>query len=392
MTTDIAVFLDLDNLVIGAKQLNLDFDINLILNHLTELLGGRIVMRRSYGDWRQNKKLLEELTAAGFTTQSTMRINKFGKNLADMQIVVDTMDTLIDGHHYGAYVFMTGDRDFTPLVQSLHKRGKMVVGIGVKHAASRSLVTLCDHYLFYDDLIPAATMTETQIEELLVQALDHLLESRSRVRASVLKQHLDEVSNGAFDTSPYSGKSFRKFLNRFPNLVELQQEGTTIYVCRPKQQAPSRPLHLRYRTGLKRRRLRIVPANKRLAVLKAIITILGQSEEIRWRQLIDTLAQQFRTRGQEISKNNINAVMLVAREAELIHPMKGNALANAPVLLQVTGNSAYREAIVRCDAVYLRTILDLPDFFDLKEAALALYDNPDYACYLQKVIDVWMSE
>jgi uncharacterized LabA/DUF88 family protein len=392
MTTDIAVFLDLDNLVIGAKQLNLDFDINLILDHLAELLGGRIVLRRAYGDWRQNKKLLEELTAAGFTTQSTMRINKFGKNLADMQIVVDTMDSLIDGHHYGSYVFMTGDRDFTPLVQSLHKRGKHVVGMGVKHAASRSLVNLCDHYIFYDDLIPAPTMTEAQIEELLVQSLDHLLANRTRVRASVLKQHLNESSSGAFDTSPYSGKSFRKFLNRFPHLVDLQQEGTTIYVRRPKRTAPSRPLHLRYRTGLKRQRLRVVPADQRLAILKAIIRILAQSEETRWRQLIDTLATDFRTRDQAISNNNINAVMLVAREAEIILPMKGNSLATAPVLLQLKGNSAYREAIVRCDAVYLRAILDLSDFFDLKEAALALYDNPNYACYLQKVIDVWMSE
>ncbi|MCA9977246.1 MAG: NYN domain-containing protein, partial [Anaerolineales bacterium] len=115
MTNDVAVFLDLDNLVIGAKQANLTFNINLILDHIKKITNGRIVLRRSYGDWRQSRDQLKDLTSAGFTTQSTVPINNFSKNLADMQIVVDAMDTLVDGHQYSTYVLMTGDRDFTPL-------------------------------------------------------------------------------------------------------------------------------------------------------------------------------------------------------------------------------------------------------------------------------------
>lgn len=121
MNNDVAIYLDLDNLVIGAKQSNLTFDINLILQEIVRLTNGRIVLRRSYGDWRQGQKLLKEITAAGFTTQSTVRLNNFSKNLADMQIVVDSMDTLIDGNMYNTYVLISGDRDFTPLVQSLQK-------------------------------------------------------------------------------------------------------------------------------------------------------------------------------------------------------------------------------------------------------------------------------
>jgi uncharacterized LabA/DUF88 family protein len=152
MTNDVAIFLDLDNMVIGAKQANLTFDINLILDHIKEITNGRIVLRRSYGDWRQNRELLKELTTAGFLIQSTVRLNTYSKNLADMQIVVDTMDTLIDGHNYTVYVLITGDRDFTPLVQSLRKRGKQVIGVGVRHTASRSFVSLCDQYIFYETL------------------------------------------------------------------------------------------------------------------------------------------------------------------------------------------------------------------------------------------------
>ena len=91
MTNDVAVFLDLDNLVIGAKQANLTFNIKLILEHIEEMTQGRIVLRRSYGEWRQSRNQMKDLAIAGFNTQSTVPINSFSKNLADMQIIVDAM-------------------------------------------------------------------------------------------------------------------------------------------------------------------------------------------------------------------------------------------------------------------------------------------------------------
>ena len=164
-TNDVAILLDLDNLVIGAKQINLTFDINLVLEHIKKLTNGRIVLRNSYGDWRQDQQLMRELATAGFTTQSAIRLNNFSKNLADMQIVVDTMETLIDGHHYQTYVLMTGDRDFTPLVQSLRKRGKQVIGVGVRHTTSKSFADLCDQYIYYEEIVPAPQLNDTQVEE-----------------------------------------------------------------------------------------------------------------------------------------------------------------------------------------------------------------------------------
>lgn len=252
MSNDVAIFLDLDNLVIGAKQAKITFDVNLVLDKVKEKTNGRVVLRRSYGDWRQDQKLLEQLTTAGFTTQSTVRINNFSKNLADMQIVVDTMETLVDGHEYNTYVLMTGDRDFTPLVQTLRKRGKRVIGVGVKHTASRSFVGLCDEYLFYEDLLPTPDLTVEQVEQLLVKALDQLLENdNGRVRASILKQRMVELSNGMFDQSHFGNGSFSKFLARYPHLVMIEREDTTAYIRRLQQEQNTAVLHELYRSGLK---------------------------------------------------------------------------------------------------------------------------------------------
>ncbi|MCB9419326.1 MAG: NYN domain-containing protein [Ardenticatenaceae bacterium] len=394
MSNDIAIFLDLDNLVIGAKQINLDFDINLILNKIKELTNGRIVLRRSYGDWRQSTKIMQDLAAAGFNTQSSVRLNSFSKNVADMQIVVDAMETLVENRQYSTYVLMTGDRDFTPLVQTLRKRGKRVIGVGVQSATSASFAELCDEYLYYENLIPSQELTEPQIEDLLVRTLDALLKEEQRVRASVLSQRMQENSRGTFDKSSYPEKNFRQFLARFPHIVRLEQEDSTTYVTAPIKEPEVRPLHLRYRSVLKKQRMRVVPATIRFLILKDIVTSLDQEQPqtIRWRNLIDNLAEKYQTTNPDISKNSINAIMLAARQAQVIRTLKAKTLAMAPVLLAIKDEKPFQEAVKRCDAAYLQGILNSEEPFDLEEAALALYDTPGYTRYLQVIMKKWVEK
>jgi uncharacterized LabA/DUF88 family protein len=382
---DVAIFLDLDNLVIGAKQINLTFDINLILEHIKQRTNGRIVLRRSYGDWRQGQQLMKDLATVGFTTQATIRLNNFSKNLADMQIVVDAMDTLIDGHQYSTYVFMTGDRDFTPLVQSLRKRGKRVIGVGVKHTTSASFVSLCDEYIFYEDIVPSPKLTDSQVEDLLQKSLNTLLAQEERVRASVLRQQLSDDSNGAFDKTQHADGGFRKFLEKFPELVTIEQVETTLYVTRPQKAEVQRPLHERYRIQLKKRKLRVVQAEVRVKLLQEMIGYLQTHPQTRWRELIDDLFAKYGD-DETYSKNVINAVLLLARQAHVVQTMKGKSLSTAPVSLALKGDKVFQTAVMRCDAAYLQGILDLPEPFDLDEALIALYYGPVQQRYLQTIM------
>lgn len=410
MTKDVAIFLDLDNLVIGAKQANLTFDINLILNHIKEITNGRVVMRRSYGDWRQNRELLKELTTAGFLIQSTVRLNTYSKNLADMQIVVDTMDTLIDGHNYSIYVLITGDRDFTPLVQSLRKRGKEVIGVGVRHTASRSFVSLCDQYIFYESLIDHEVADDEPVTSLLQRALERLLADDERAQASVLKQYMLEMSNGGFEKSSHADGSFRKFLENYPDIVVTEQEGTTIYVRRPTAATPpervekrekkkdkkekattavsERPLHLQYRTGLKKRKLRVVEAKVRFTILLDLLNHMRQRDtQYQWRELLELLYDKYEQQPDlSISKNMINATMLLARQAGIIRTLKGRSLSVAQVVLELESKELFKDAVCYCDAIYLREILSLTEPFDITEASLALYDNANYVKHLKNSV------
>ncbi len=387
MTNDVAIFLDLDNLVIGAKQVNLPFDINLVLDAIKQLTNGRVVLRQAYGAGRQSQETLKELAQAGFTVQSATRINNYGKNLADMQIVVNAMDTVIDGHEYKTYVLMSGDRDFTPLVQSLRKRGKEVIGVGIKHTTSSSLVELCDQYLFYEDLLPPSELSADELQTLLVNARDDLLITKKKVRASVFKQKMIDMSAGRFQSSSYRESSFSKFLEQYPDIIRLQREGSTTYVASPQKNIDEKPLHLRYRSGLKKKRLRIVPATERLAILKELINLLQEKQDLSWRDTLKELAAEFQERNSlAISKNMINSVMLIARQSDVIRTQKARSLSTAPVFLNLSGVKVFQKAVIRCDRAYLEAILKLQEPFDGDEAALALYDNISYVPYLQRVL------
>jgi len=387
MTNDVAIYLDLDNLVIGAKQANLAFDINLVLDHIKEVTDGRIVLRNAYGAGRQSQVILHELAQAGFIVQSATRINNFGKNLADMQIVVNAMDTLVDGHQYNTYVLMSGDRDFTPLVQSLRKRGKCVIGVGIKHTTSSSLVELCDQYVYYEDLIPTTEFSQSDLEELLVKARNNLLQNRKQARASLLKQRMIDLSYGGFSSSVYPEGSFSKFLQQYPQLIRLRQDGSTTYVTHPLQNGSERPLNLRYRSALKKQRLRVIPATKRISVLRELINLLQDKQEMLWRDALKAVASFYGEKnGSGISKNMINSVMLIARQGDVIRTRKGKSLSTAPVYLSITGERIFQQAVIRCDSAYLEAILNLSEPFDLIEATLALYDNESFVPYLQRIL------
>ena len=300
------------------------------------------------------------------------------------------MESLVDERPYHTYVLITGDRDFSPLVHALRKRDKQVIGIGVKHTTSSAFASFCDQYLFYEDIIPTPKLDDDEIESLLLNALSSLVKEKGKIRASVLKQHLDELSQGGFSNSNYAEGGFRKFLERFSHLVQIEQEGTTTYVTpaprKAKMEAPQ--LHLYYCTMLKKQKLRVVPPNIRLLILKDVIVHL-KDKEYRWRSFIDMLIQKYKAQGQKAaSKNMINAILLLAREAHVIQVNKADSLAQSLLQLVLTGDKVFQQAIILCDQVYLQQIMALPEPFDIEEAALALYQNKKHAAYLQHILPV----
>lgn len=148
-----AVFLDYENLALGARDHlgGTDFDYGPIADALA--VRGRTVMRRAYADWSFFDEDRRALTRHQVELiEMPQRMGVARKNAADIKMVVDAIEVAFERDHITTFVMCTGDSDFSPLVHKLREMDKRVIGIGVENSTSRLLPPACDEFLFYDRL------------------------------------------------------------------------------------------------------------------------------------------------------------------------------------------------------------------------------------------------
>src|SRR6187431_142070 len=147
-----AVFLDLENIAIGAVEAQFPaFDIRKVVERL--LLKGHIVTKKAYCDWGRYAEFKRGLHEAAFELIEIPHVRQSGKNSADIRMVVDALDLCYTKEHVDTFVIISGDSDFSPLVSKLRENDKIVIGVGVKNSSSDLLIANCDEFIFYDDLV-----------------------------------------------------------------------------------------------------------------------------------------------------------------------------------------------------------------------------------------------
>jgi uncharacterized protein (TIGR00288 family) len=149
----IALFLDYENLAIGAReQLHLsEFNFRPVADALAER--GRVVVRRAYADWSRFDEDRRMLTRHHVELiEIPQRMGAVRKNAADIKMAVDAIELCFERDYITTFVLGTGDSDFTPLVHKLRELNRRVIGIGVEASTSALLPPACDEFLFYERL------------------------------------------------------------------------------------------------------------------------------------------------------------------------------------------------------------------------------------------------
>jgi uncharacterized protein (TIGR00288 family) len=147
-----AVFLDLENIALGARDARFPrFDIQKVLERL--LLKGHIVVKKAYCDFDRYKEFKRDLHEAAFELIEIPHLRMSGKNSADIRMVVDALDLCYTKGHVDTFVILSGDSDFSPLVSKLRENDKTVIGVGVKNSTSDLFINTCDTFIYYDDLV-----------------------------------------------------------------------------------------------------------------------------------------------------------------------------------------------------------------------------------------------
>lgn len=250
---NLALFCDFENIALGVRDAKFaKFDIGLVLERL--LLKGSIVTKKAYCDWDRYRQFKASMHEAAFELIEIPHVKMSGKNSADIRMVVDALDLCYTKEHIDTFVIISGDSDFSPLVSKLRENAKTVIGIGVKQSTSDLLMSNCDEFIYYDDLVPTppAEPTETSAKtksrkkarkpkkktsaesaDPTQEAIDLVLETtealysergdRAKLWGSMIKQTLKRRRPG-FNESYYGFNSFSDLLEEAARRKQLELE------------------------------------------------------------------------------------------------------------------------------------------------------------------------
>jgi uncharacterized LabA/DUF88 family protein len=231
----VAVFIDLENLALGAGE-NLPGQADPIPYKALELLCrdyGNATIRRAYADWSRPEfgKHQQNLAQNGITLIQVTRFGAQQKNAADILMAVDAMEVLITHPDVGTFMLVAGDGDYSPLVQRLREFGKRVVGVGTKASASSRLVAVCSEYKYWGTIVAAvnpavraevgANFDIADVRRLVTQAMEESPDASAT--GSWLKSKMLAL-DPSFDERNYGSRSFRVLLSKLPDLIEVKRD------------------------------------------------------------------------------------------------------------------------------------------------------------------------
>jgi uncharacterized protein (TIGR00288 family) len=241
---NLALFCDFENIALGARdEKYANFDISIVLERL--LVKGAIIVKKAYCDWSRYAQFKAPMHEAAFELIDIPHVRQSGKNSADIRMVVDALDLCYTKSHVDTFVLITGDSDFSPLVSKLRENAKTVIGVGVKSSTSNLLISNCDEFIYYDDLVRKPTPKTTKrkatkkstaarkpkdkaqegIDAVLktAQALYSERGDREKLWGSMVKQALKRQQPG-FSETYYGFASFSKLLEEARDRKLLQLE------------------------------------------------------------------------------------------------------------------------------------------------------------------------
>ncbi|GAB4139882.1 MAG: hypothetical protein Fur0037_06240 [Planctomycetota bacterium] len=254
--TNMAVFCDFENVALGVAEAKYSkFEIDKVLDRL--LLKGSIVVKKAYCDWERYKSYKGAMHEAAFELIEIPHVRMSGKNSADIRLVVDALDLCYTKPHVDTFVVVSGDSDFSPLVSKLRENNKVVIGVGVKNSTSDLLISNCDEFIFYDDLVrqkparkskarkqapksgaktaapPPKEGQRRNSEEAIAEALDLVFETiealiqergaEGKIWGSMVKQALKRRKPG-FNETFYGFRSFNELLEEAEDRDMLRLE------------------------------------------------------------------------------------------------------------------------------------------------------------------------
>lgn len=208
-----ALLIDFDNVTMGIRS-DLQRQLKELLN--SEIIKGKVAVRRAYADWRRYPQYIVPLSESSIDLIFAPAFGSNKKNATDIRLAIDALELVFTRPEINTFILLSGDSDFSSLVVKLKEYGKWVIGVGIRESASDQLVQNCDEYYSYTELTGFAREGETEVMrrdpwELVVEATLHMKKSNDTMRSDRLKQVMQQL-DPHFDEKDAGFNRFGKFV------------------------------------------------------------------------------------------------------------------------------------------------------------------------------------
>ncbi|MEJ2209761.1 MAG: NYN domain-containing protein [Anaerolineae bacterium] len=234
----VCILIDFENLIYGLSNLyNEDelmdkVDIDVLFSLAEEY--GSVVLANAYGDWRNRQLNQFQLDLYKSGVELVHVLARGRKNAVDVKMAVDAIEMIWRYPEINTFVIVSGDRDFIPVLKTLRRHGKSVVGIAPAQSTSADFAALCDRFLRYAALLSTYSAGQPPLLDSTSPASAGI-EDVKRALRKVLADHAEEGLKGAkikpllrrelaqtFDESEYGFSKMSQFLRAMPDVVRIE--------------------------------------------------------------------------------------------------------------------------------------------------------------------------
>jgi hypothetical protein len=425
---NLAVLIDFENIAAGTEKEGLGrFDVDALMMRVKDK--GRILVARSYADWGRFSRFKQSLLSANVTMMELTSHGMQDKNRADIAMVVDALELAFTRDYIHTFVVVSGDSDFTPLVLKMRELNKRVIGIGTRKSTSRLLIQACDEFVFYDSVVQTKTRTRTRKEsskepkeiavafDHLEQALDGLLRENPEVPlASVVKSAVLRKSPD-FNETDLGFSSFARFLEaaQETGVVRLSRDsksGGYRVSAGDEEEKEADEIDVEsdgrgwtdtylpegadvWLKALERAQLDLLGAPIRMAVLEALVDVVGERSKKRRKTTLQFVREDVKKKLRRthpdlpagMLKTTLDALM---QAGELIH-RDGTAIRSGTAPFNLSKDAeGLNESLVRLYMGHLRE--QGCDLSDTRLLAELMYGDPDRRREVEETLAYLVSE
>ncbi len=208
-----ALLIDFDNVTMGIRS-DLQEELKNLLS--SDIIKGKVAVRRAYADWRRYPQYIVPLTESSIDLIFAPAYGSAKKNATDIRLAIDALELVFTRPEIGTFVLLSGDSDFSSMVIKLKEYGKYVIGVGIRESSSDLLVMNCDEYYSYNALAGLVKTGDDETTrwdpwELVTEAVTRMKRNGDVMRSDRLKQVMQEI-DASFDEKNLGMPKFSRFV------------------------------------------------------------------------------------------------------------------------------------------------------------------------------------